>query len=54
MSSTTPAIEGFVPFREFRVRYRIVGELDQPAPGRFPLLVLHAARARRWPSSPNS
>src|SRR5215210_169315 len=41
MSSTTPASEGFVPFREFRVRYRIVGELDQPAPGRFPLLVLH-------------
>ena len=41
MSSTTPASEGFVPFREFRVRYRIVGELNQPAPGRFPLLVLH-------------
>ena len=41
MSSTTPASEGFVAFREFRVRYRIVGELDQPAPGRFPLLVLH-------------
>lgn len=41
VSSTTPANEGFVPFREFRVWYRIVGELDQPAPGRFPLLVLH-------------
>jgi proline-specific peptidase len=41
VSSTTPASEGFVPFREFRTWYRIVGELDQPAPGRFPLLVLH-------------
>jgi proline-specific peptidase len=41
VSSTTPASEGYVPFREFRVWYRIVGELDQPALGRFPLLVLH-------------
>jgi proline-specific peptidase len=42
MSSTLSARrEGFLPFREFRVWYRIVGELDQPAPGRFPLLVLH-------------
>jgi proline-specific peptidase len=41
VSSTTSASEGFVPFREFRTWYRIVGGLDQPAPGRFPLLVLH-------------
>ena len=42
MSSTPSARrEGFLPFRQFRVWYRIVGELDQPAPGRFPLLVLH-------------
>jgi len=41
MPSTTPASEGFVPFREFRVWYRIVGEVDQPAPSSFPLLVLH-------------
>jgi proline-specific peptidase len=41
MSSATPASEGFVPLREFGVWYRIVGELDQPAPGKFPLLVLH-------------
>jgi proline-specific peptidase len=42
MSSTLSARrEGFLPFRQFRVWYRIVGELDQPAPGRFPLLVLH-------------
>jgi proline-specific peptidase len=41
MSSATPASEGFVPFREFRVWYRLVGELNQPAPGKFPLLVLH-------------
>ena len=33
--------EGFLPFRQFRVWYRIVGEPDQPAPGKFPLLVLH-------------
>jgi proline-specific peptidase len=41
MPSTTPASEGFVPFREFRLWYRIVGEVDQPAPSSFPLLVLH-------------
>jgi proline-specific peptidase len=41
MASTTPAREGFVPFRQFRVWYRIVGQLDQPASGRFSLLVLH-------------
>jgi len=41
--SSTPSArrEGFLPFWEFRVWYRILGELDQPAPGRFPLLVLH-------------
>jgi proline-specific peptidase len=45
--STTPSArregfrEGFLPFRQFRVWYRIVGELDQPASGRFPMLVLH-------------
>jgi proline-specific peptidase len=42
MSSTLSARrEGFLPFREFRVWYRIVGEPDQPTPGEFPLLVLH-------------
>jgi proline-specific peptidase len=42
MSSTPSARrEGFLPFRQFRVWHRIVGELDQTATGRFPLLVLH-------------
>jgi proline-specific peptidase len=42
MSSTPSARrEGFLPFRQFRVWYRIVGELDQAASGRFPLLALH-------------
>src|SRR3712207_366629 len=41
VSTPSARREGFLPFRQFRVWYRIVGELDQPAPGRFPLLVLH-------------
>src|SRR3712207_5835755 len=41
VSTPSARREGFLPFRQFRVWYRIVGELDQPAPGRLPLLVLH-------------
>ena len=41
MPSTAPVSEGFVPFRGLRTWYRVVGDLDQPGPARFPLLVLH-------------
>jgi L-proline amide hydrolase len=33
--------EGFVSFGEFRIWYRVVGDLAQPEPAKFPLLVLH-------------
>jgi proline-specific peptidase len=41
MPSAAPVSEGFVPFRGFRTWYRVVGDLDQPEPAKFPLLVLH-------------
>jgi len=41
MPSTTPVSEGFVPFRGFRIWYRVVGDLAQPSPAKLPLLVLH-------------
>ena len=39
MKNPAQAREGFVPFRGYRVWYRIVGERDEP--GRLPLLTLH-------------
>jgi proline-specific peptidase len=39
MSETTPSHEGFIPFRDHQIWYRIVGEAE--APGRLPLLALH-------------
>ncbi len=41
MPSAAPVSEGFVPFRGFRSWYRVVGDLAQPGPAKFPLLVLH-------------
>jgi proline-specific peptidase len=41
MPSAAPVSEGFVPFRGFRIWYRVVGDLAQPQPAKFPLLVLH-------------
>ncbi len=41
MPSTAPVSEGFVPFRGFRTWYRVVGDLAQPGPAKFPLLALH-------------
>jgi len=41
MPSAAPVTEGFVPFRGFRTRYRVVGDLAQPGPAKFPLLALH-------------
>jgi L-proline amide hydrolase len=41
MPSAAPVREGFVPFRGFRTWYRVVGDLAQPEPAKFPLLVLH-------------
>jgi L-proline amide hydrolase len=41
MPSVAPVSEGFVPFRGFRTWYRVVGDLAQPTPAKFPLLVLH-------------
>jgi len=39
--TTIPVTEGFVPFRGYRTWYRIVGDLENVAPGKFPLLLLH-------------
>lgn len=39
--TTLPVTEGFVPFRGYRTWYRIVGDLANPAPGTFPVLMLH-------------
>jgi hypothetical protein len=42
MPSAAPVSEGFIPFRGFRILYRIVGDLAQPGgPAKFSLLVLH-------------
>jgi L-proline amide hydrolase len=41
MPSAAPVSEGFVPFRGFRIWYRVVGDLAQLEPAMFPLLVLH-------------
>jgi L-proline amide hydrolase len=41
MSSAAPISEGFVSFGRFRSWYRVVGDLAQPEPAKFPLLVLH-------------
>jgi L-proline amide hydrolase len=41
MPSAAPVSEGFVPFRGFRSWYRVLGDLAQPEPAKFPLLVLH-------------
>jgi proline-specific peptidase len=39
MNTDMPVKEGFVPFRGYKVWYRIVG--DREAPGKLPLLCLH-------------
>lgn len=39
MGAAIPAEEGFIPFRNHRVWYRIVG--DREAPGKLPLVCLH-------------
>jgi proline-specific peptidase len=41
MPSAAPVSEGFVSFRGFRSWYRVVGDLAQSGPAKFPLLVLH-------------
>jgi proline-specific peptidase len=38
---TIPVTEGFLPFRGHRTWYRVVGDLANVAPGKFPLLLLH-------------
>jgi L-proline amide hydrolase len=39
MASTSPATEGYIPFKGYNVWYRIVGEREEP--GKVPLLTLH-------------
>jgi proline-specific peptidase len=39
MTDVAPVTEGYVPFRDFRTWYRIVGDLT--APGKLPLLAIH-------------
>jgi L-proline amide hydrolase len=41
MSTVLPVTEGYVPFRGFKTWYRIVGDLNNPGPGKFPVLMLH-------------
>jgi L-proline amide hydrolase len=41
MSTVLPVTEGYVPFRGFKTWYKIVGDLDSPRPGTFPVLMLH-------------
>jgi len=41
MPSAVPVSEGFVSSGGFRSWYRVVGDLTQPGPAKFPLLVLH-------------
>jgi proline-specific peptidase len=41
MPSAAQVSEGFVPFRGFRICYRVVGDLAKPQPDKIPLLVLH-------------
>jgi L-proline amide hydrolase len=38
---TMQATEGFVPFRGYRTWYRMVGDVAHPAPGTYPVLMLH-------------
>lgn len=39
MTTAHPVVEGYIPFRGFRVWYRIVGEAEEP--GKLPVLTLH-------------
>jgi pimeloyl-ACP methyl ester carboxylesterase len=41
MVTALPVTEGYVPVRRFKTWYRIVGDLNNPAPGKFPVLLLH-------------
>jgi L-proline amide hydrolase len=41
MPFAAPVREGFVSFGGFRTWYRVIGDLAQPGPAKFPLLVLH-------------
>jgi proline-specific peptidase len=36
-----PVTEGFIPFRGFRTWYQIHGDLNEVAPGKLPILMLH-------------
>jgi L-proline amide hydrolase len=36
-----PIAEGFIPFRGYRTWYRVVGNLNEVADGKFPILMLH-------------
>src|SRR5215213_7298832 len=39
--TTLPTTEGYVSFRGYRTWYRVVGDLANPAPGSYPVLMLH-------------
>jgi proline-specific peptidase len=41
MTTPQPTVDGLLPFRGHRLRYRVWGDLAAPAPGRLPLLALH-------------
>ena len=41
MTTTFPMSEGFIPFHGYKTWYRVVGDLTNIAPGKFPILALH-------------
>jgi hypothetical protein len=51
MPSAVPISEGFVPFRGFRTWYRVVGDLAQPEPAKFPYLCSMAVLENRTTTS---
>ncbi|MFL5660429.1 MAG: proline iminopeptidase-family hydrolase [Ktedonobacteraceae bacterium] len=41
MTTAFPMSEGFIPFHGYKTWYRVVGDLTNIAPGKFPMLALH-------------
>lgn len=42
MYAIAPISEGYVHFREYKIWYRIFGDLTNTPPGKFPVLMLHS------------
>ena len=48
MSTPVPTEEGYVPFRGYRIWYRVVGSAAEP--GKLPLICLHGGPGFTWDS----